>query len=36
LPVAVSGLKVNELNLGDDSLHRLAAGISSLFASKGV
>ena len=34
LPSVVNGLKVNELNLGDDTLRRLATGISSLFAPK--
>jgi flotillin len=34
LPDALGRLKVNELNVGDDSLRRLAAGISSLFASR--
>ncbi len=30
LPLAESGLKVNELNLGDDAMRRLIIGISSL------
>ena len=30
LPLAVRGLKVNELNLGDDAVRRLITGISSL------
>jgi hypothetical protein len=34
LPIAVSSLRVNELNLGDDAVRRLATGIGSLFASK--
>ncbi len=34
LPIAVSGLKVNELNLGDDALRRLMTGISSLLTQK--
>jgi hypothetical protein len=34
LPAAVNGLKVNELNLGDDVVHRLVTGITSLFTPK--
>lgn len=34
LPAAVSGIKVNELNLGDDVLRRLVSGFSGLFAPK--
>lgn len=32
LPTVVNGLKVNELNVGDDALRQLATGISSLFS----
>ena len=32
LPLAVSGLKVNELNLGDDAMRQMINGISGLIA----
>ena len=34
LPAVVSGMKVNELNLGDDTLRRLVNGVSGLFNQK--
>lgn len=34
LPATMGGLKIHELNIGDDTLRRLAAGISGLIAQR--